>query len=94
MLYGKPLVQSSVAAVRAAAQKNGISGHAAAVRWTAYHSALDGQYGDALLFSASSVKQLDNTLDALEAGLLPDDLAELISAVYASLDGKGPPYCL
>jgi len=94
MLYGKPLVQSSVAAVRAAAQRNGISGHAAAVRWTAYHSALDGKYGDALLFSASSIEQLNSTLDALEAGPLPDDLAEPISAVYASLEGTGPPYCL
>ncbi|KAI1818451.1 Aldo/keto reductase [Poronia punctata] len=94
MLYGKPLVQKAVSSVREAAQAHGISGHAAAVRWTAFHSVLDGQYGDAILFSASSVEQLHRTFDALEAGPLPEDLAQSISAIYASLEGSGPPYCI
>ncbi|KAI3323570.1 Aldo/keto reductase [Xylariaceae sp. AK1471] len=93
-LYGQPPVQAAVAIVRDAAQKHGISGHAAAVRWTAFHSILDGQYGDAVIFAASKMEQLHNTLDALEAGPLPSELAEAIAAVYATVEGSEPAYHL
>ncbi|KAK9364553.1 NADP-dependent oxidoreductase domain-containing protein [Lipomyces kononenkoae] len=93
-LYGHPAVQASVAVVRDAAEKHGISGHAAAVRWTAFHSVLDGKYGDGLIFAVSKMEQLYKTLDALEAGPLSDDLAEAITAIYGTLDGAEPPYHL
>jgi aflatoxin B1 aldehyde reductase len=34
------------------------------------------------------MEQLYKTLDALEAGPLPPDLAEAISAVYATVEGS------
>jgi aflatoxin B1 aldehyde reductase len=83
-----------VGAVRSAAEKYGISGHAAALRWTAFHSALDGKYGDGVIFAVSKMEQLHNTLDALEAGPLPAELAEALDAVYGSLGGAGPNYYL
>lgn len=93
-LYSKPPVQASVATVRDAAEKHGITGHAAALRWTAYHSILDGKYGDAVVFSVSKIGQLPGTLDALEAGPLPADLADAITAIYATVKGAEPPYHL
>ncbi|EXJ83560.1 hypothetical protein A1O1_07183 [Capronia coronata CBS 617.96] len=90
--YGKPPVQAAVATVQAAVEKYGISGHAAALRWTAYHSALDGKYGDGVIFGVSKIEQLPKTLDALEAGPLPDDLADAITALYAVVEGSEPPY--
>lgn len=92
--YGKPAVLNSVNTVRDAAEKHGIDGHAAAVRWTAFHSILDGKYGDAVIFGASKISQARGTLDALAAGPLPADLADAIGAVYATLDGTGPTYHL
>jgi aryl-alcohol dehydrogenase-like predicted oxidoreductase len=93
-VYGQPLVQASVAIVRDTAAKHGISGHAAALRWTAFHSILDGKYGDAVIFAVSKMEQLYDTLDALEAGPLPTDLAEAITAVYATVAGSEPAYHL
>jgi aflatoxin B1 aldehyde reductase len=87
-------VASSVDTVREAAAKHGISGHAAALRWTVFHSILDGNQGDAIIFAVSRMEQLDNTLDAIDAGPLPADLAEAIWAIYAKVEGHGPPFHL
>ena len=79
-----------MAAVREAAEKHGISGHAAAMRWTAFHSVLDGKYGDGVIFGVSKIEQLHETLDALEAGPLPAELAGAITAIYATVEGAEP----
>lgn len=92
--YGNENIPAAIEAVRSAAEKHNISGHAAAVRWTAFHGVLDGQYGDGLIFGASKLEQLHKTLDALEEGPLPIDLAESISAVHATLGGAEPPFHL
>ena len=59
-----------------------------------FHSILDGTYGDGLVFGVSSIGQLHSTLDALEAGPLPEELAGAIGKVFASLEGEGPAYHL
>jgi len=64
------------------------------MRWTAFHSILDGQHGDGIVFGVSKIEQLHKTLDALEAGPLPTALAEAISAVYATVEGSEPSYHL
>jgi aflatoxin B1 aldehyde reductase len=90
--YGQAPVKAAVSIVRDAAKKHEISGHAAALRWTVFHSVLDGKYGDGVIFGASKIKQVHDCLDAIEAGPLPAELADAISAVYASLGGSGPAY--
>lgn len=80
--------------IKDATQNYSISGHAAALRWTAFHSVLDGKFGDGLIFAVSRMEQLHETLDALEAGPLPADLAEEMTAIYATVEGKEPPYHL
>ena len=64
------------------------------MRWTKFHGILDGRHGDGLIFGVSNLDQLHKTLDALEAGPLPADLAEAITAVYTTVQGKEPPYHL
>ncbi|EUC31173.1 hypothetical protein COCCADRAFT_38690 [Bipolaris zeicola 26-R-13] len=92
VMYGKPPVHAAVATILELAEEHGIKGHAAAIRWTAFHSLLDAECGDGLIFSVSSVEQLHKTLDALEAGPLPVELAEAIAEVYSMVDGAEPPY--
>lgn len=92
--YGKPAVQASVATVKAAAAKHGIDGHAAAIRWTTFHSMLDGKYGDGVIFGVSKLEQLHKTLDALEAGPLPAELADAMGAIYETIGGDAPAYHL
>lgn len=91
-IYGKAPVQDSIAIVLAATKKFGINGHAASVRWTAFHSVLDAKYGDGVVFGVSSIEQLNKTLDALEAGPLPAELADSITAIYVAVEGSEPPY--
>lgn len=80
--------------IKDATKKYNISGHAAALRWTAFHSVLDGKFGDGLIFAVSKMEQLYETFDALEAGPLPTDLAQEMTAIYATVEGKEPPYHL
>ncbi|GAP90877.1 putative aflatoxin B1 aldehyde reductase member 2 [Rosellinia necatrix] len=92
--YGHPLIQAAVPRILAAAEKHGISGHAAALRWTAFHSILDGSHGDGIIFAVSRMEQLHKTLDAIDAGPLPADLAEAFSALYSTTEGPSLPYHL
>jgi len=62
------------------------------LRWTAYHSILDGQYGDAIIFAVSKLSQLHSSLDAIEAGPLPEQLAKDIDAVFAAMGDSAPPF--
>lgn len=66
----------------AAGAKHNISGHAAALRWTAYHSVLDASLGDAIIIGASTLEQLKENLDIIEAGPLPEELAQAVGDIY------------
>ena len=53
---------------------------------------MDGDHGDAIIFAVSKMEQLDKTLDAIDAGPLPAELAEAMTAIYSKVEGNGPPY--
>ncbi|KAH6856398.1 NADP-dependent oxidoreductase domain-containing protein [Chaetomium sp. MPI-CAGE-AT-0009] len=89
--YTRPSTDDAVAAVRRAAEKHGVTGHAAALRWTTFHSMLDGKHGDAVVFGVRTMEQLEQSLDAFEDGPLPDELADAITAVYKSFEGGEEP---
>ncbi|KAG9770285.1 Aldo-keto reductase [Exophiala dermatitidis] len=80
--------------VRQQALKHGISGHAAALRWTTWHSQLGAEYGDAVIVGASKLSQLEENMCILEEGPLPEDLVDTLNGVWEdvkSLD-KGPRF--
>ncbi|KAG5806934.1 hypothetical protein H9Q74_004728 [Fusarium xylarioides] len=89
--YLKPSITEATEKALAAAARHGISGHAAALRWTAHHGALRKELGDAIVIGASSVEQLNSNIDAIEAGPLPGDVADALGAVYAEI-GDVLPY--
>ncbi|KAG9501663.1 hypothetical protein J7337_007354 [Fusarium musae] len=89
--YLKPSISEATEKALAAASRHGISGHAAALRWTAHHGALRKELGDAIVIGASSVEQLNSNIDAIEDGPLPDDVADALEAVYAEI-GDVLPY--
>jgi aflatoxin B1 aldehyde reductase len=91
-LYSHPNVHASIETVKKAAAKHNISGHAAALRWTMFHSILDGAHGDGVIFGVSKMEQLTKTMDSIDAGPLPEELAEALSKVFATLGGNGPKY--
>ncbi|KAI3391937.1 hypothetical protein diail_6607 [Diaporthe ilicicola] len=82
-LYNKPELEDVFQRVSVAGHKHGISGHAAALRWTSFHSILDQKLGDAIILGASTVDQLKQNLDILEEGPLPQEVADSIEGVYS-----------
>ncbi|KAI0161871.1 NADP-dependent oxidoreductase domain-containing protein [Hypoxylon sp. FL1284] len=92
-LYMKPSIVAAVDNAVAVAAKYGVSGHAAALRWTASHSALDKTYGDSIIVGASSSDQLISNMDAIEQGPLPGDVVAAFESVYGEIDEESEvPY--
>lgn len=84
-LFSKPTIQSAVDQAVGVAAKYGISGHAAALRWTAYHSQLDHDKGDAIIIGSSSPAQLSSNLDTIDEGPLPQEVVEAINGISGQL---------
>lgn len=78
--------------MQTAAAKHGINPYEATLRWSAFHGILDGAHGDGIIFAVSKLEQLQKSLDAIEAGPLPQDLADAISGVYAACEAGAPPF--
>lgn len=76
---------SAAAEVRKAAAAYGITGHAAALRWTAWHSELDECFGDALIVGFSNASQLSSNLEILEQGPLPAPVLDVIEKVWETV---------
>jgi aflatoxin B1 aldehyde reductase len=63
-------------AIDTAAKAAGISTTLeAAVRWTQYHSAVDGSLGDAILIGVSRLEQIEPIMAASKLGPLPESVA-------------------
>ncbi|KAF5863289.1 hypothetical protein ETB97_010411 [Aspergillus alliaceus] len=92
--YCKPAVLAAAQRTAKAAEAAGISGHALALRWTIYHSALSYQHGDAVLIGASSLAQVEANLDAVEAGPLDEELVDLVNQVGELVGNESAPYHL
>lgn len=90
--YIQPAIEAATEKALAVASKHGIGGHAAALRWTVYHSILDKDCGDSILVGASSPAQLESNLDMIEAGPLPGDVVAAMDAVYAQAGDQVPYY--
>ncbi|RFU81908.1 aflatoxin b1 aldehyde reductase member 2 [Trichoderma arundinaceum] len=93
-LYLKPSIEAATDNALTLAAKHGISGHAAALRWTVNHSALNKKFGDAIIIGSSTIDQLNSNLDAIEQGPLPEDVVEAINAVYEQVGEAEIPYHL
>ena len=92
MLYLKPSIEAATDNALAVASKHGISGHAAALRWTLNHSVLDTKHGDSIIIGASNLDQLNSNLDIVEKGPLPDDVVEALNALYNEVGEEEIPY--
>ncbi|KAF4971406.1 hypothetical protein FZEAL_9857 [Fusarium zealandicum] len=80
--YMKPAIISATENAMQVMSKHGIGGHAAALRWTAHHSLISPEHGDAIIVGSSSLEQQEANMDVVEQGPLPDDVAASLSAVF------------
>jgi aflatoxin B1 aldehyde reductase len=84
-LYGEEKLREAHRTLVEAIQPLAISGVEAAVRWICYHSALDRD--DGVIFGASTISQIEETLQAVKKGPLPEATALQLEQVYRILDG-------
>ena len=78
--------------LNAACQAESISLVEAAFRWLAFHSAMDGSYGDGILLGASKISQLEQNIHAIEAGPLPETITSVFEAAWDVAKADSPDY--
>ena len=68
----------------------GISRAELAYRWVKYNSALKPEHGDALIVGASSLSQLEETLEGLKRGPLSADVVAKIDDLWETIKHVAP----
>ncbi|MCJ1285984.1 hypothetical protein MMC26_005326 [Xylographa opegraphella] len=89
-LYLKEELLAAARRVQDEAQKQGLTGQAAALRWVLHHSALSAKHGDAMIVGASSMRQLEENLEICKEGPLPDGVVKVIEDVWQSAKPFAP----
>ena len=64
----------------------------AAYRWLIYHSEMDNQNGDGIIVGASSLRQLEQNLNAPEKGPLPSSIIEAFDNAWEETRAESPEY--
>jgi len=82
----------SLEVIRQACEAEKISMSHAAIRWMVHHSALNGNCHDALLFGASSVKQVEDNVAAYASGPLPASLVEAYETAWEVAEPEASKY--
>lgn len=89
-LYCKGSILAALDEWEIISHEAGITKAALAYRWVAHNSMLKGTYGDAIIFGASTVPQLNETLTAIEAGPLDEETAKRVEALWVKIKHEAP----
>ena len=90
--YWKKSFFDGVEIIRTEAEKYGITTIEATYRWLAYHSMLRGERGDAIIIGASKLSHLQQNMETLKAGPLPQDLVEAFEQAWNMTRADSPEY--
>ena len=88
----KPNIEAATDKAIELVAQHGINGHAAALRWTVYHSQLSVDHEDAVLIGASGIAQLNTNLDMIEQGPLPQEVIDAMEDLYKEVAGTEASY--
>ena len=90
--YWKKTFFEAVDLIRKAGEKYGINTIEATYRWLAFHSMLNGSRGDAILIGASKLGHLQQNMDTLKAGPLPEEMVQAFEQAWAVTKADSPEY--
>ena len=90
--YWKKSFFDAFEVIKAASEKHGISSIEATYRWLTYHSMLNGDRGDAILIGASKLDHLQQNMETIKAGPLPEDVVEAFDIAWMMSKGNSPEY--
>ncbi|KAJ7436817.1 NADP-dependent oxidoreductase domain-containing protein [Mycena latifolia] len=90
--YWNDAIFTALELLRPVLATHGITESEAALRWLRHHSVLKKELGDAIVMGASSTKQLEDNLQALEKGPLPEDVVKAMDACWEHTRSLPSPY--
>lgn len=90
--YWKKSFFDGLQIIRTACEKEGITTIEATYRWLAYHSMLNGERGDAILIGASKLAHLQQNMEAVKAGPLPEEIVEAFEKAWEISRPDSPEY--
>ncbi|RYP92523.1 hypothetical protein DL770_001389 [Monosporascus sp. CRB-9-2] len=91
--YFRDGIIDGVQLIRAAAEERGLGAIEVAMRWLLHHSKLKiVDRDDGIVIAGSSLRQIEENLDYLEKGPLPDDLVEVLERAWKMAKGDVEPY--
>ncbi|KAF1968749.1 Aldo/keto reductase [Bimuria novae-zelandiae CBS 107.79] len=89
-LYDKPSMRVALGEWNAIAEAEGVSKAELAYRWVGYNSALKAERGDAVIFGASNLSQLEQTAGWLKKGGVSKEAVERIEKIWESVKADAP----
>ncbi|KAH8811259.1 NADP-dependent oxidoreductase domain-containing protein [Xylogone sp. PMI_703] len=89
-LYSRPALLEALDTWDQISKESGIPRAELAYRWVAFNSMLDDKFGDAMIFSASSFDQLEQSLAGLKRGPLPADVTRRIDKIWELVKDVSP----
>lgn len=89
-LYNKPSYHKALDLWGVAAQAAGCSKAELAYRWVAFDSPLDPKYGDAVIFGASKLSQVKETLAWLNKGSVGEEAKTEIDEIWKVIENDAP----
>ncbi|KAF1935607.1 Aldo/keto reductase [Clathrospora elynae] len=88
-LYDNETMRKALVTWNEVAEKEGVSKAELAYRWVAFNSVLEGEQ-DGVIFGASSLKQVEQTTQALKKGKLSAEAVKGIEGIWESVKSVAP----
>ncbi|KAI0351262.1 Aldo/keto reductase [Trametes cingulata] len=90
--YWKEPYFRALAQIEEVSKKHGLTLAEVALRWISHHSLMKREYGDAVLIGASSVKHIEENLNDLEKGPLPEEVLKVLDEAWLSVSPYATEY--
>ncbi|KAJ7300759.1 aldehyde reductase [Mycena albidolilacea] len=89
-LYNKPSYYKALDLWEEAAKEAGCTKAELAYRWAAFDSVVDPKYGDAVIFGASKLSQISETLASLKRGSVGEAAKAKINEIWKIVEHEAP----
>ncbi len=90
--YWKKSFFDAVDLLKSVCEKYGITTIEATYRWLAYHSMLNADRGDAVIIGASKLHHLQQNMDTIKAGPLPEEIVAAFEQAWGITHADSPGY--
>lgn len=90
--YWKKSFFDAIELIKNTASKHGITTVEATFRWLVNHSMLNGNRGDAIIIGASKLAHIQQNMEAVNNGTLPEDILDAFDEAWEICKADSPEY--